>query len=112
MERERKEADPEKPSELLNKLRLSPSDDYQMAEKMLEATEIILNYGLDSFHYGAEDYNLMDEWRIRVQTCLDATMEDNITARRLFERFEEAWKTKLSTTKNVTRNMNKAKLRF
>ena len=56
---------------------------------MIEATNIILNYGLDSSHYTTEDFNLMDEWRVRVQTYLDATKEDSITARRQFERFED-----------------------
>ena len=39
---ERKEADLERLSDLLNKLHLLALDDYQMVEKMLEATESIM----------------------------------------------------------------------
>ena len=57
---ERKEADLSKLSSLLYHLHLTLGD-YQMPENMIEATNIILNYGLDSFHYTKEDYDLMDE---------------------------------------------------
>ena len=90
----------------MNKLHLSVLDDYLIAENMIKATNIILNHGLDLSHYTKEDYDPMDELRVRVQTYLDAKIEDSITARRQFERFEDAlylWKTNL----RITRNMNK-----
>ena len=57
---------------------------------MIEATKIIPNYVLDLSYYTKEDYNLMEEWRGRVQTYLNVTIEDSIAARIQFERFKDA----------------------
>ena len=57
---------------------------------MIEATKIILNYGLDSSYYTKRDYNLIVEWKDQVQNYLNTTVEDIITARIQFERFEDA----------------------
>ena len=61
-----------------------------MIESMIEATKIILNYGLDSSYYTKRDYNLIVEWKDQVQNYLNTTVEDIITARIQFERFEDA----------------------
>ena len=65
-------------------------DEDQMIMTMLEEVEVILKYGLYLYYYTIDNYNTVDEWWDPVETYMYTTETDEITARMLFERFEEA----------------------
>ena len=64
----------------------------QRIKNILYATEIILYYNLNWFHYTTETYRRMVELKDSVRTYLNTTSTNNRTAIRLFKRFKEALK--------------------